>query len=83
MVPQGKSIACATTNKRQVVVALCSAELVYFELDLEGQLNDYEDRKAMGRGEVPNGRQRAPYLVCRIPDLSCSYRTHGNLGCRM
>ncbi|KJA13252.1 hypothetical protein HYPSUDRAFT_150942 [Hypholoma sublateritium FD-334 SS-4] len=46
-VPQGKTIVCATTNKRQVVVPLSSAELVYFELDLDGQLNEYQDRKAM------------------------------------
>lgn len=70
-VPPGKTIVAATTNKRQVVVALSSAELVYFELDLEGQLNEYQDRKAMGStvlalsiGEVPEGRQRTPYLVC-------------------
>lgn len=69
-VPEGRTIVCATTNKRQVVVALSSAELVYFELDLEGQLNEYQDRKAMGStvlalsvGEVPLGRQRTPYLV--------------------
>jgi splicing factor 3B subunit 3 len=69
-VPEGKSIVCAATNKRQVVVALSSAELVYFELDLDGQLNEYQDRKAMGStvlalsvGEVPEGRQRTPYLV--------------------
>jgi splicing factor 3B subunit 3 len=71
-VPQGKTIVSATTNKRQVVVALSSAELVYFELDLDGQLNEYQDRKAMGStvlalsvGEVPEGRQRTPYLVSR------------------
>ncbi|THU96690.1 hypothetical protein K435DRAFT_858322 [Dendrothele bispora CBS 962.96] len=58
-----KSIVAATTNKRQVVVALSSAELVYFELDLEGQLNEYQDRKATGStvlalsiGEVPEDR---------------------------
>jgi splicing factor 3B subunit 3 len=69
-VPTGKTIVAATTNKRQVVVALSSAELVYFELDLDGQLNEYQDRKAMGStvlalsiGEVPEGRQRTPYLV--------------------
>lgn len=69
-VPDGKTIVCATTNKRQVVVALSSAELVYFELDLEGQLNEYQDRKAMGStvlalsvGDVPPGRLRTPYLV--------------------
>lgn len=69
-VPQGRTIVRATTNKRQVVVALSSAELVYFELDLEGQLNEYQDRKALGStvlalsiGEVAPGRQRTPYLV--------------------
>jgi splicing factor 3B subunit 3 len=69
-VPDGKSIVSATTNKRQVVVALSSAELVYFELDLDGQLNEYQDRKAMGStvlalsvAEVPEGRQRTPFLV--------------------
>ena len=77
-VPQGKTIVSATTNKRQVVVALSSAELVYFELDLDGQLNEYQDRKAMGStvlalsiAEVPEGRQRTPYLVGR-PPLICS-----------
>ncbi|KAF8893537.1 CPSF A subunit region-domain-containing protein [Infundibulicybe gibba] len=74
-VPQGKTIVCATTNKRQVVVALSSAELVYFELDLDGQLNEYQDRKAMGStvlalsvGEVPEGRQRTPYLAVGCED---------------
>lgn len=72
-VPQGKTIVSATTNKRQVVVALSSAELVYFELDLDGQLNEYQDRKAMGStvlalsiAEVPEGRQRTPFLVRAI-----------------
>ena len=69
-VPEGKTIVQAATNSRQVVVALNSAELVYFELDLDGQLNEYQDRKAMGSvvlalsmAEVPEGRQRTPYLV--------------------
>ncbi|KAG7446535.1 uncharacterized protein BT62DRAFT_994128 [Guyanagaster necrorhizus] len=74
-VPHGKTIVCATTNKRQVVVALSSAELVYFELDLDGQLNEYQDRKAMGStvlalsiGEVPEGRQRTPFLAVGCED---------------
>lgn len=72
-VPPGRTIVAAATNKRQVVVALSSAELVYFELDLEGQLNEYQERKAMGStvlalsvAEVPEGRQRTPYLVCTL-----------------
>ncbi|OSD06959.1 hypothetical protein PYCCODRAFT_1474347 [Trametes coccinea BRFM310] len=74
-VPSGRTIVCATTNKRQVVVALSSAELVYFELDLDGQLNEYQDRKAMGStvlalsvAEVPEGRQRTPYLAVGCED---------------
>ncbi|KAI0744105.1 CPSF A subunit region-domain-containing protein [Daedaleopsis nitida] len=74
-VPSGKTIVCATTNKRQVVVALSSAELVYFELDLDGQLNEYQDRKAMGStvlalsiAEVPEGRQRTPFLAVGCED---------------
>ncbi|KAG8945970.1 pre-mRNA-splicing factor rse1 [Tulasnella sp. 419] len=74
-VPAGKTIVAATTNKRQVAIALSSAELVYFELDLEGQLNEYQDRKAMGSmvltmsvGDVPVGRQRTPYLAVGCED---------------
>ncbi|KAG8934150.1 pre-mRNA-splicing factor rse1 [Tulasnella sp. 417] len=74
-VPAGKTIVAATTNKRQVVAALSSAELVYFELDLEGQLNEYQDRKPMGStvlamsvGPVPPGRQRTPYLAVGCED---------------
>ncbi|RPD53419.1 hypothetical protein L226DRAFT_617381 [Lentinus tigrinus ALCF2SS1-7] len=73
--PDGKTIVSATTNKRQVVVALSSGELVYFELDLEGQLNEYQDRGAMGStilalsiGEVPEGRQRTPFLAVGCED---------------
>lgn len=79
--PAGKTIVNATTNKRQVVVALSSAELVYFELDLEGQLNEYQDRKAMGStvlalsiAEVPEDRQRTPFLVCYVLFLTLQWR---------
>lgn len=66
----GQTILACTTNKRQVVVALSTNEIVYFELDLEGQLNEFQERKDMGVevltmsiAEVPEGRQRTPYLV--------------------
>lgn len=65
-----QTIVAATTNQRQVVVALNTGEIVYFELDLEGQLNEFQERKDMGEAiltmsiaEVPEGRQRTPYLV--------------------
>ncbi|KAI9571126.1 CPSF A subunit region-domain-containing protein [Boletus coccyginus] len=74
-VPERRTIVAAATNKRQVVVALSSAELVYFELDLDGQLNEYQDRKAMGStvlalsiAEVPEDRQRTPFLAVGCED---------------
>ena len=43
---------------------------MYFKLDLDGQLNEYQDQKAMGStvlalsiAEVLEGRQRTPYFV--------------------
>ena len=71
----GQSIVCATTNKRQVVAALSTGEIVYFELDMDGQLNEYQERKEMGVeiltmsiAEVPEGRQRTPYLAVGCAD---------------
>lgn len=71
MCPPGRTILCATTNKRQVAIALSTAELVYFELDPEdGTLSEYQDRKelptnatCLSIAEVPQGRQRTPFLA--------------------
>lgn len=69
-----ETIVCATTNSRQVVIGLSTGEIVYFELDMDGQLNEFQERKPMGAeilalsiAEVPEGRQRTPYLVSRAP----------------
>ncbi|KAJ6632597.1 CPSF A subunit region-domain-containing protein [Mycena sp. CBHHK59/15] len=74
-VPSGKTIVHAATNKRQIVVALSSAEIVYFELDLDGQINEYQDRKAtgsailaLGLGDVPEGRQRSGCIAVGCED---------------
>ncbi|KAL8292884.1 hypothetical protein RQP46_000578 [Phenoliferia psychrophenolica] len=71
----GQTILACTTNKRQVVVALSTNEIVYFELDLDGQLNEFQERKDMGVevltmsiAEVPEGRQRTPYLAVGCAD---------------
>lgn len=68
--PPGRTIVAATTNKRQVVIALSSAELVYFELDVDGTLSEYQDRKSLPANasclsiaDVPEGRQRTPFLA--------------------
>ncbi|KAJ7644170.1 CPSF A subunit region-domain-containing protein [Roridomyces roridus] len=73
--PSGLTITSAVANQRQIVVALSSAEIVYFELDLDGQLNEYQERKAMGSavlalglGAVEDGRQRYSYLSVGCQD---------------
>jgi len=65
------SLAVCAMNKRQIVLATTSGELAYFEVDNEGELNEYMERKALGVAvttmsiaDVPEGRQRTPYLVC-------------------
>ena len=72
-VPVGTSIIAATTNKRQVVISLSTNELVYFELDPEGSLSEYQEKKTLSGkatcvsiAEVPEGRRRTPYLVSAV-----------------
>lgn len=79
-VPQHRTIVQAAANSRQAVVALSSAELVYFELDSDGQLNEYEDKKqmegnvtALSLGKVPEGRQRNSYLAVACDEDSNDY----------
>ncbi|KAH9441381.1 hypothetical protein Pst134EB_030047 [Puccinia striiformis f. sp. tritici] len=76
-VPTGRKIVVSTSNRRQVVVGLSGGELIYFELDLEGQLNEYQEQKEMGStitslslSEVPQGRQRTPFLAIGLENLT-------------
>ncbi|KAI9006019.1 CPSF A subunit region-domain-containing protein [Gaertneriomyces semiglobifer] len=73
--PGNKTIVQAVCNQRQVAVALSGGEVVYFELDLSGQLNEYQERKEMASnvtclsiGKVPEGRQRSPFLAVGCED---------------
>lgn len=73
--PQHRSIVAATTNSRQVAVALSSGEIVYFEMDSDGQLAEYEEKKEMtgtvtclSLGEVPKGRIRSSFLAVGCDD---------------
>ncbi|KAF2085479.1 hypothetical protein K490DRAFT_46485 [Saccharata proteae CBS 121410] len=74
-VPQHRTIVAATTNEHQVAVALSSGEIIYFEMDAEGSLAEYEEKKAMSgtvtclsMGEVPKGRQRSSFLAVGCDD---------------
>ena len=73
--PQHRSIVAATTNERQVAVALSSGEIVYFEMDTDGSLAEYDEKREMSGGvtclslgEVPEGRVRSPFLAVGCDD---------------
>jgi splicing factor 3B subunit 3 len=73
--PQHRSIVAATTNERQVAVALSSGEIVYFEMDTDGSLSEYNEKKEMSGtvtclslGEVPEGRTRSLFLAVGCDD---------------
>ncbi|TIB68603.1 hypothetical protein E3P77_00973 [Wallemia ichthyophaga] len=73
--PSGTYVTASTTNSRQVCIALSNGELIYFEMDNAGQLNEFQDRKSMEStvstisiGEVPEGRQRCPFLALGCDD---------------
>lgn len=73
--PQHRSIVTASTNERQVVVALSSGEIVYFEMDTDGSLAEFDERREMtgtvtclSLGEVPEGRVRSSFLAVGCDD---------------
>lgn len=75
--PQHRSIVAASTNARQVAVALSSGEIVYFEMDSDGSLAEYDEKKEMfgtvtclSLGEVPEGRLRSSFLAVGCDDCT-------------
>ena len=75
--PQHRSIVAAATNQRQVAVALSSGEIVYFELDSDGSLAEYDEKKEMfgtvtclSLGQVPEGRLRSSFLAVGCDDCT-------------
>ena len=73
--PQHRSIVAAATNETQVAVALSSGELVYFEMDSDGSLQEYDEKPSMrgtvtclSLGPVSEGRQRSSFLAVGCDD---------------
>lgn len=73
--PQHRTIVAATTNARQVAIALSSGEIVYFEVDTDGSLAEYDEKKEMNGtvtclslGDVPEGRVRSQFLAVGCDD---------------
>ena len=75
--PQHRSIVAATTNENQVVIALSSGEIVYFEMDADGSLAEYDEKKQMSGtvtslslGKVPEGLRRSSFLAVGCDDCT-------------
>lgn len=73
--PAKKLIVKCAVNQRQVVIALAGGELVYFEMDTSGQLNEYTERKdmntdviCMALASVPVGELRTRFLAVGLSD---------------
>jgi splicing factor 3B subunit 3 len=73
--PAKRQIVKSAVNQRQVVIALSGGELVYFEMDQTGQLNEYTERKEMGSdvvcmalASVPIGEIRSRFLAVGLID---------------
>ena len=73
--PGKRSVVRCALNERQVVIALTGGEIVYFEMDASGQLNEYTERKemssdvvSMSLGTVPPGEQRSRFLAVGLAD---------------
>jgi splicing factor 3B subunit 3 len=73
--PMKKQIVKCAVNQRQVVIALTGGELVYFEMDPTGQLNEYTERKemladvvCMALASVPLGELRSRFLAVGLAD---------------
>lgn len=67
--PGKKTIVKVGFNRMQVVIALSGGELIYFEMDMSGQLMEIEKREMSGDvacldiAPVPEGRQRSRFLA--------------------
>lgn len=67
--PGKKTIVKVGFNRMQVVIALSGGELIYFEMDMSGQLMEIEKRDMFGDvacldiAPVPEGRQRSRFLA--------------------
>ncbi|KOS18324.1 Pre-mRNA-splicing factor rse1 [Escovopsis weberi] len=75
--PQHRSIVAASTNAQQVAIALSSGEIVYFEMDADGSLAEYDEKKEMfgtvtclSLGDVPKGRVRSSFLAVGCDDCT-------------
>lgn len=75
--PGKRIITQAAMNEQQVAIALSGGEIVYFELDRAGHLNEYQERlelqaeiMCLGIAAVPYGAQRTRFLAVGLQDAT-------------
>lgn len=75
--PDHTYITAAASNNYQVAILLSNHELVYFEVDEDGQLNEYDEHKEISGspvcisiGDVPAGRLRSSFLAIGCSDAT-------------
>ncbi|CAJ0920623.1 unnamed protein product, partial [Mesorhabditis belari] len=73
--PGRRTIVKCALNRRQVAIGLSGGEIVYFELDMTGQLNEFTERRqlpgeilCMSMSEVPEGEIRSRFLTVGVSD---------------
>lgn len=76
--PLKRQIVKCALNQRQVAIALSNHEVLYFEMDTTGQLNEYNERKdfsspvlCMALGEIPAGETRSQFLAIGVDQKVC------------
>lgn len=76
--PLKRQIVKCALNQRQVAIALNNDEILYFEMNPTGQLNEYDKRKnfnspitSMALGDVPIGEVRSQFLAVGIDQKVC------------
>ncbi|KAI0134679.1 CPSF A subunit region-domain-containing protein [Xylariales sp. AK1849] len=76
-VPQHRSIVATAANEQQIAIALSSGEIVYFEVDNDGTLAEYDEKKEMpgtvtclSLGQIPIGRLRSSFLAIGCDDCT-------------
>lgn len=86
--PGKKTILKCAVNERQVVIALTGGEIVYFEMDPSGSLNEFTDRKEIGSeivcmdlAKVPPNEQRTRFLAVGLADMTVRIISLGPSDC--
>lgn len=76
--PLKRQIIRCALNQRQVAIALSNHEILYFEMDTTGQLNEVDARRefpsqisCMALGEIPAGELRSQFLAVGYEQKVC------------